>query len=147
MILPTINQNLQTHFLDHWLINSHLLFHRKRRATPAPGTLWHGSRINDRAYTRYSLPPHSLEVWCRTVCKPRQSRHILGSNFLYTTSDYCRIIDIKHLVLNGSSQWEIGKNVTNNANILNFSDNDIQFYTGDVCYHIYMFSHNFLSNV
>lgn len=54
-------------------------------------------------------------------------RRILGSVEILCRSDLGRPVAIRYLVLEGSSQWVIGRNVTRSCNILHDMDNRIQF--------------------
>lgn len=55
-----------------------------------------------------------------------ESRRILGSVVLTAKSDSGRHVRIRHLVVEGSSQWVIGRNVTSKANLLHVGKNAIE---------------------
>ena len=52
---------------------------------------------------------------------------------------------ITHLVLEGSSQWVIGRNVTQNANMQHIDRNAIQFYADREADYIPLTNHGFPS--
>lgn len=72
-------------------------------------------------------------------------RHMLRYISRDAISDNGKKIYIKHLVLDGSSQWFIDKNVTNNANILHANRSAIQFYNDGHADRISIYDHKFLS--
>ena len=74
-------------------------------------------------------------------------RRILGSVMFTATSDSGLNVFIRHLFLDGSSQWVIGKNVTQKANILQIGKNALQFIVDDVTEHISMTNLEFLSYI
>lgn len=75
------------------------------------------------------------------------ARDILGSVMISGHSDNGRCVEIRHLVLDGSSQWVIGKNVTKYANILHADQKVIEFMVGDVKDSFSMIEHEFLSYI
>ena len=66
---------------------------------------------------------------------------------LTATSDSGRNVFIRHLVLDGSSQWVIGKNVTQKSNRLHIGKNALQFIVDGVADHISMTNREFLSYI
>ena len=75
------------------------------------------------------------------------TRRIMGSIILTATSDTGRPVDITHLVLEGSSQWVIGRNVTRKANIEHINRNAIAFMVNDQLDYISITNSGFLSYV
>lgn len=80
--------------------------------------LWDGNleplpdTIADRPYWQYGTGKHSS-----------QAKRILGSVMLTARSDSGDPVSIRHLVIAGSSQWIIGRNVTRNCDILHLGTN------------------------
>ena len=60
-------------------------------------------------------------------------------------SENGRKVFIRHLVLDGSSQWIIGENVTQHSNIMHIGQNALQFVTDGVSDTFTMIDNNFLS--
>lgn len=75
------------------------------------------------------------------------ARRILGSTVLTATSDSGNSINITHLVLEGSSQWVIGRNVTRKANIEHLERNALAFVVDGNIDYISMVDHYFLSYI
>ena len=73
------------------------------------------SAISHYAFWQYGSGAHSSAP-----------RRILGSVVLTCYTDSKRPICIRHLVIEGSSQWLIGRNVTSHCNQLRINDNRIQ---------------------
>lgn len=78
-----------------------------------------------------------------------QSRKILGSVVLTAYSDSNRPIDITHIVLRGSSQWIVGRNVTRKADIQHINGNALVFCVGELDERdsIKLFNDKFLSYI
>ena len=74
-------------------------------------------------------------------------RPILGSVKIDARSDGGATVSIRHLVLDGSSQWVIGKNVTQHANILHMAENALQFECNGVMDKFTLMTHKFLSYI
>ena len=74
-------------------------------------------------------------------------RRILGSVLLSAQADSGRKVNIRHLVLDGSSQWVIGRNVTSNANLIHVGKNALQIVKDGITNHISMVNRKFLSYV
>lgn len=55
-------------------------------------------------------------------------RRILGSVVLSARTDLGTSIEIRHLVLEGSTSWVIGRNVTKLCNIVHHGSNSLQFF-------------------
>ena len=72
--------------------------------------------IQDRPYWQYGSGSHAS-----------RRRSILGSIVLTARSDKGRPIRIRHLVIDGSSQWVIGRNVTRNCNINHIDGEFMEF--------------------
>lgn len=72
-------------------------------------------------------------------------RAILGSVKVPAVSENGRSVLIRHLVLDGSSQWVIGKNVTGRSNILHIDYNALQFMADGVIDHFSMTTIGLLS--
>lgn len=68
--------------------------------------------VKGRPYWQYGRGEHSS--------KPRR---ILGSVFLITIFDQGTPVGIRHLIIDGSSSWVIGRNVTPKANINHIGGN------------------------
>ena len=73
------------------------------------------------------------------------ARLILGSIVLTVLSDNDRSVCITHLVLDGSSQWVIGQNVTRKSNIERKEENAVVFDADGERDSISMIDHEFLS--
>lgn len=71
--------------------------------------------VADRPFWQYGKGKHAS--------KPRK---ILESLFLTILSDQGTPVSIRHLLIEGSSQWVIGRNVTANANIIHLNGNFLQ---------------------
>lgn len=72
--------------------------------------------LNVRTFWQYGCGNHASA-----------KRRILGSILLTALSDDCSPIHIRHLVLEGSSQWLIGRNITGKSNIMHIGTNAIVF--------------------
>lgn len=72
---------------------------------------WNGSldkiseSIADRPYWQYGIGEHS-----------NSARKIMASLFIDVRTDGGNVINIRHLVIEGSSRWVIGRNVTKHCN-------------------------------
>ena len=66
--------------------------------------------VSNRPYWQYGSGNHASE-----------SRRIIGSVMLFARTDLGNCVDIRHLIIEGSSQWLIGKNVTKHCNIEHIS--------------------------
>lgn len=75
------------------------------------------------------------------------ARHILGLVVIKAVSDNSRNVLIRHLVLDVSSQWVIGKNVTKHANIVYVYRNAVEFQVEGVTDCFSIIEHKFLSYV
>lgn len=73
-----------------------------------------------------------------------QPRDILWSIVLTANTDNCNQVRIRHLVLDGSSQWVVGRNVTSKANIENIGRNALVFAANGKEDFISIVNHNFL---
>ena len=71
--------------------------------------------IADRPFWKYGSGAHSSEV-----------RRILGSVYLNATTDEGVSVRIRHLIIEGSSQWVIGRNVTRYCDIVHIKNNLLQ---------------------
>lgn len=95
--------------------------------------------------------PESLKE--HTHCQYGTGRHasparrILESIVLTAESDNRNPVRITHLLLDGSSQWVIGRNVTRKANIEHINRNALVFMIGDHRDYISLVYHNFLSYI
>lgn len=67
-------------------------------------------------YWKYGYGNHASDKW-----------RIIGSVIIVCRSDLNRPGEIRHLVLEGSSQWLLGRNVTRACNNLHTNDNRFQF--------------------
>ncbi len=94
------------------------------------------SSLNGHTHWQYGTGAHSSSV-----------RRILGSIVLTACSDTGRDVKITHLVLEGSSQWVIGRNVTRNANLEHLGRNAISFFVENVPESISLIDHEFLSYI
>ena len=93
-------------------------------------------RLDVHTHWQYGTGEHS---------SPR--RRILGSIVLTAIADSGRKVLITHLVLEGSSQWVIGRNVTRNANLEHIGRNAISFVVDNVPESITLTDHQFLSYI
>lgn len=75
------------------------------------------------------------------------ARRILGSVVLSAKSDQGNPVRITHLVLDGSWQWIVDRNVTRKANIEHIGRNVQVFPVSDEREHISIVNNNFLSYV
>lgn len=71
--------------------------------------------VIDRPCWQYGTGAHSSGV-----------RKIVGSVFFSATSDQGYPIKIKHLIIEGSSQWVIGRNVTKYCDIIRIGGNALK---------------------
>ena len=71
--------------------------------------------IADRPFWQYGCGNHSSE-----------SRKIIGSIFISAKTDGEGVIQIRHLIIQGSSQWLIGRNVTKHCNIVHINGHYLQ---------------------
>lgn len=96
------------------LIQPHVLPNWNGMFEPLPDV------IKDRPYWQYGSGSH-----CSS------SRKIIGSITLLVLSDNNVIVNIRHLLISGSSQWVVGRNVTSLCNIIHMNDNALEFTTPD----------------
>jgi len=73
------------------------------------------STVKNRPFWQYGVGSHSSK-----------SRRIIGSVMLTAKTDEGNEIDIRHLVIEGSSQWIIGRNVTQLCNIVRIGKNMLE---------------------
>ena len=72
------------------------------------------------------------------------SRHMLGSVIVSSFLDDGTVINIKHILIEGSAQWEIGRNVTAKCHIIHIKGNylklpnNIEFSLENVDLHSYI---------
>ena len=92
-------------FSELCLLSHHILPHWQAELLPIPDSL------DGRTIWQYGSGTHSSP-----------QRRILGSVFLNIRSDDGDDISIRHLVLDGSSQWVIGRNVLRHCNIMQLHD-------------------------
>lgn len=76
--------------------------------------------IKPRTYWQYGSGKHKSE-----------SRRILGSIFLSLLTDQGNLVNMRHLAVEGSSQWMIGRNVTKSCDILHIGRNVLKLPNGD----------------
>jgi len=87
---------------------------------------WHGkleplpTQIADRPFWQYGTGNHSSQV-----------RKILGSLMLEARSDSGNLFKIRHLVIEGASQWVVGRNFTNYCDILHIRKHAVQLPCDD----------------
>lgn len=74
-------------------------------------------------------------------------RRITGSTVLTAISDNGNPVKVTRLVLKGSSQWVIGRNVTRKANKEHLERNSLAFFVDRNMDYIYMVDHEFLSYI
>lgn len=78
---------------------------------------WNGSlesipeKIADRPFWQYGVGAHA-----------RAARRILGSVILNVNIPGGYTVQLRHLVLDGSSNWVIGRNITKHSNIIHMND-------------------------
>ena len=60
-----------------------------------------------------------------------KSKRIIGSILIDVTSDQGNIVRIRHLVIEGSSQWVVGRNITKHCNIQRIAGNLLELPTKD----------------
>ena len=92
------------------------------------------SSLSGHSHWQYGTGEHSSPA-----------RKILGSTVTSAQSESGRTVRITHLVLEGSSQWVIGRNVTRNANLQHIERNAIQFYADGEADYIPLTNRGFLS--
>lgn len=84
---------------------------------------------------RFDLIPQSLSGYSffqyGTGSHSSSSRKILGSVVLTAYSDKNRVVYITHIVLSGSSQWIVGRNVTGKADIMHIDRDALVFCTDE----------------
>ena len=73
------------------------------------------SSIADMPFWQYGSGNHSSEA-----------RPILGSVMITAQSDQGNDVNIRHLIIKGTSQWVIGRNVTKCCNIIHIGENILQ---------------------
>ncbi len=76
-----------------------------------------------------------------------KARKIIGSVILTVKSDNSNYINIRHIVIEGSSQWVVGRNVTRRSNLNHIEQNAIAFIVGNSQDTITMIDHEFLSYI
>lgn len=92
--------------------------------------------LRDYSKLRYGNGSHSS-----------RARKILGSIVLTAFSDRKIPINITHIVLEGSSQWVIGKQVTRKCKIDHMSRHALLFFNGRCMDSISIVDHEFLSYI
>ena len=75
------------------------------------------------------------------------TRRILGSEVSTVKSDSGRSVEIRHLILQGSSHWVIGRNVIRKENIEHLDRNAIAFMADGEIYYISLIDSGFLSYI
>lgn len=92
-----------------------------RKLQPRIKPNWNGkfdpllSSITNRPYWQYGSGKHSSVL-----------QKLIGLIFLTATTDQRNIIQIHHVIIEGSSQWVIDRNVTRKSNIMHTSRNFLQ---------------------
>ena len=76
--------------------------------------------IADRPYWQYGKGKHSSPP-----------RRILGSVMISARTDGNEIVEINHLIISGSSQWVIGRNVTRACDIVHIGGNRLNLPSAD----------------
>lgn len=76
-----------------------------------------------------------------------KSRKILGSIILTATSNRGIKLNIRHIIIEGFSQWVIGENVTGKATIDHLDNNVIIFKNNNQLDSISLVEHEFLSYI
>lgn len=112
---------------------------------------WRGKKLDPALSLTINPIPMTLNGYSHwqygTGEHASQSRKILGSVVLTAQSDGGRLIDITHLVLQGSSQWVIGRYVTRKANIEHIGRNTLTFEAHGEQDYISLTNSGFLSYV
>lgn len=62
-----------------------------------------------------------------------ESRPILGSFLLSAVTDEGTVVKIRHLIVEGSSQWVFGRNLTMHCDLLHIGRNVLQLPSADAC--------------
>ena len=101
-------------FVELQLLRQHIGLTTEPNINPIP------SSLQGHTHWQYGTGRHSSAA-----------RRILGSIVLNALTDTGTTVNIRHLVLDGSSQWVIGRNVTSKANIRHLQNDAIQFPVGD----------------
>ena len=78
------------------------------------------AHISNRPFWQYGAGEHS------SLAKP-----IIGSIMLQMLTDNNNVIEIRHLIIQGSSQWVIGRNLTSKTNIVHIDGDYILLPNGD----------------
>ena len=68
--------------------------------------------LRSRPFWQYGTGSHSTET-----------RKIIGSIFLNVLTDNCNVVAVHHLIIDGSSQWIVDRNVTRRFNIEHIDHN------------------------
>ena len=112
----------QSHFIAPLLGDgapySRLGIHELKILSPYLRTNWHEqleplpAAITDRIHWQYGSASHSTD-----------SRRMLGSVMITARLNDGTEINIRHIVIDGSSQWLIGRNVTTNCAIIRTNGN------------------------
>eukprot|EP00171_Calliarthron_tuberculosum_P022021 IDg22021t1 len=90
--------------------------------------------VADRPYWQYGTGSHSSEL-----------RKIIGSLVLNAISDQGDSVEVRHLVIDGSSQWVIGRNVTRFCDIIHVGENLIRFSNKSITGSISLIENDFHS--
>lgn len=110
------------------LLRNHLGMNDKVQLEPIPDAL------NGYTHWQYGVGKHSSDA-----------RPILGSVEVNARTDSGREVMIRHLVLDGSSQWVIGKNVTRRSDILHAERNAVRFIVDGVAEYFSLYEKDLLS--
>lgn len=78
--------------------------------------------VADRPFWQYGTGEHSSG-----------RRRIIGSVMLTTLSDQGTPVNIRHLIIQGSSAWVIGRNVTRLTDIIHLNGNFLKFDVPETC--------------
>ena len=134
--------------LDDAAPYSGIRFHRLKLLSPCPNTNWNGKleplpeSISDRSHWQYGSGNHSSDL-----------RRMLCSVIIFPCLEDGFVIKIKHIIIEGSSQWVICRNVTAKCDIIHSKSNylklpnNIEVSLDNIDLHSYILSRCFLDEI